>query len=260
MIMGREKLFKEFLEECKKNHQICGAGNPYAHILLVGQEHYAKKRIDNRQWNDYLEGNYAYCSVENNPWIKKDENDNRWRNYQNPSKTWYYYQQLINKALPKRLNRSERGVRDFEFDAFTTELNNEAKPSSTTDREGVKGNIESRLKIFERSKFIQSFSVIVLACGNYLTNSVELGVTQINDTFGVIFDDDLNNNGVPKGWHKSGKGKLWFTTHHSEDKQKLVIHTRQFSLRYTSSEDREWLINEMGTIIRDHLDQLKNLD
>jgi hypothetical protein len=95
--MNRTKIFEEFLEECKKNHQICGAGNPYAQILLVGQEHYAKKRIDNRQWNDYLEGNYAYCSVENNPWIKKDENDNRWSNYQNPSKTWYYYQQLINK-------------------------------------------------------------------------------------------------------------------------------------------------------------------
>jgi hypothetical protein len=89
---------------------------------------------------------------------------------------------------------------------------------------------------------------------------VELGVTQINDTFGVKFDDELNNKGVPKGWHKSGNGKLWFTTHHSKDKQKLVIHTRQFSLRYTSSEDREWLFKEMGNIIKDHLDQLKNLD
>lgn len=259
--MDREILFKEFLEECKKNHQICGAGNPYAQILLVGQEHYAQERIDKKQWNDYLERNYAYCSVDNNPWIKKDENDNRWRNrnYQNPSKTWYYYQQLINEALPMRLNMSGRGVRDFEFDAFTTELNNEAKPSSANDREGVKDNIESRLKIFERSKFIQSFSVIVLACGNYLTNSVELGVTQINDTFGVKFDDELNDKGVPKGWHKSGKGKLWFTTHHSKDKQKLVIHTWQFSLRYTKREDREWLIDEMASVIREHLDHLKKL-
>ena len=33
--MDREKLFKEFLEECKKNNQICGAGNPYAQILKV---------------------------------------------------------------------------------------------------------------------------------------------------------------------------------------------------------------------------------
>ena len=43
--MGREKLFEEFLNECKKNNQICGAGNPYAHILLVGQEHYAKNGL-----------------------------------------------------------------------------------------------------------------------------------------------------------------------------------------------------------------------
>ena len=57
MIMDKEKQFKKFLEECKKNNQICGAGNPYAHILLVGQEHYAKERIDNKQWKVYLERN-----------------------------------------------------------------------------------------------------------------------------------------------------------------------------------------------------------
>ena len=182
MIMDRENLFKEFLEECKKNNQICGAGNPYAKILLVGQEHYAKERIDNKQWIDYLKGNYGYCSIDNNPWIMKDENDNRWRHFQNPSKTWYYYQHLIEKSLPKRLNRSGRGVRDFEFDAFTTELNNEAKPSSANDREGVKDNVESRLKIFEQSKYIQSFPVVVLACGNYLINRVDI----ILDSFSII--------------------------------------------------------------------------
>ena len=53
--MDREKLFKEFLEECKKNNQICGAGNPYAHILLVGQEHRADEPINNdKDWQDYL--------------------------------------------------------------------------------------------------------------------------------------------------------------------------------------------------------------
>lgn len=245
--MDREKLFNEFLKECKKNKQICGAGNPYAHILLVGQEHYAKIRVDENKWKEYLERNYDYCSLEKNPWIK---NDNQWRNCQNSSKTWLYYQQLINKALPNRLNRSERGVRDFEFDAFTTELNNEAKPSSANDREGVKDNIESRLKIFEQSKFIQSFPVIVLACGNYIRNQGEGADRQIDNAFDVEFDGEL------KGWHKNQKGKLWFTTHHSKDKRKLVIHTWQFSLRYVNNEDREWLIKEMANVIRDHLSKL----
>ena len=62
MIMGREKLFEEFLNECKKNNQICGAGNPYAHILLVGQEHRAKERINSVEaWKEYLRNNYRYC-------------------------------------------------------------------------------------------------------------------------------------------------------------------------------------------------------
>ena len=256
--MDRENKFEEFLEKCKKENQICGAGNPYAHILLVGQEHYAEKPITNdTEWKEYLDKNYDYCSITNNPWVKKDENDNRWRNCQNPSKTWCYYQQLINKALPKRLNRSGKQIQDFEFDAFTTELNNEAKPSSRVngkeERKQLRERIEARLKVFEESDFIKNFPVIVLACGDYVTNSVERGVTQINDTFGVEFDGEL------KGRHKSEKGKLWFTTHHSKDKQRLVIHTRQFSLRYTNKEDREWLVNEMSKVIKEHLDHLEKL-
>ena len=89
-----------------------------------------------------------------------------------------------------------------------------------------------------------------------MTNRVEKGVTQINDTFDVKFDEELNKEGEPEGWHKSEKGKLWFTTHHSKDKKKLVIHTWQFSLKYTCHEDREWLINEMASVIRDHLRKL----
>ena len=87
-------------------------------------------------------------------------------------------------------------------------------------------------------------------------HQVELKETQINDTFCVKFDEQLNGKGVPVGWHKSDNGKLWFTTHHSKDKRKLVIHTWQFSLRCTKREDREWLINEMATVIRDHLAKL----
>lgn len=252
--MDREKLFKEFIEECKKNNQICGAGNPYAHILLVGQEHYAKKRIDDdKQWKDYLEGNYGYCSLDNNPWIKRDENDNRWRNYQNPSKTWYYYQQLINKALPKRLNRSELRIRDFEFDAFTTELNNEAKPSSIVngkeEREKLRERIEARLKVFTHSDFIKSFPVIILACGDYIRNNKK--VREIDDTFHVEFCQEYGS--------KENKNRFWTHFDDKNDPRKLVIHTRQFSLGYMKPEDREWLIENMAEVIRGHLDHLKKL-
>ena len=106
------------------------------------------------------------------------------------------------------------------------------------------------MKIFEQSKFIQSFPVIVLACVNYIRNQGEGADRQIDNAFDVEFDGEL------KGWHKNQKGKLWFTTHHSKDKRKLVIHTWQFSLRYVNNEDREWLIKEMANVIRDHLSKL----
>lgn len=239
--MDREKLFKEFIEECKKNNQICGAGNPNAHILLVGQEHYAKKRIDNdKQWKEYLEENYGYCSVDNNPWIKIDENDNRWRYYQNPSKTWYYYQQLINNALPKRINRSGRAVRDFEFDAFTTELNNEAKPSSIVngkeEREKLRGRVEARLKVFEHSDFIKSFPVIILACGGYLRNNDK--IREIDDTFHVTFSERFDFS----------KGN-WFCTHYDDtNPNRLVIHTRQLSNGVSGD-----MIDEMAKVVYAHL-------
>lgn len=242
--MDREKLFEEFIKVCRSNDQICGAGNPNAHILLVGQEHYAKKRIDDdKQWKDYLEENYGYCSVDNNPWIKKDENDNRWRNYQNPSKTWYYYQQLINKALPKRLNRSGRELRDFEFDAFTTELNNEAKPSSIVngkeEREKLRERIEARLKVFKHSDFIKSFPVIILACGGYIRNNEK--VREIDDTFHVTFLERLDFS----------KGN-WFCTHYDDPNQNcLVIHTRQLSNGVSGK-----MIDKMASIIRGHLTRL----
>ena len=260
--MDRNKLFNEFLEECKKNKQICGAGNPYAQILLVGQEHYAKYQIKedkDKEWEDYLNRYYEYCSIENNPWIKNDENDNRWRDFQNSSPTWRNYQQLINEALPNRLNRSTKGIRDFEFDAFSTELNSIPRPHKTLDSQ-TKDNVKKRLALFKGSQFIQSFPVILLACGDYISNQGEGADRQIDNAFDVEFDDELNEKGVPKGWHEREKGKLWFTTHHSKDKQKLVIHTRQFSLRYTNKEDREWLIKKMADVIRGHLDHLKNLD
>lgn len=243
--MDKEKLFIEFLEECKKNNQICGAGNHNSNILLVGNEHYSETPIDDKK---YLESNYEYCA-----------NTKSWSNF-NKSKTWLYYQKLIDAAIPNRLKPTVRGERNFEEDAFTTELNSEAKPSSRVkgkeEREELRKRIKSRLELFEKSDFIKSFPVVVLACGSYLTNSVEKGITQINDTFCVKFDEQLNGKGVPVGWHKSDNGKLWFTTHHSKDKRKLVIHTWQFSLRCTKREDREWLINEMATVIRDHLAKL----
>ncbi len=111
--------------------------------------------------------------------------------------------------------------------------------------------IAERLELLKESDFIQSFPVIVLACGGYIVNREEKGILQINDTFGVKYDNELNANDIPKGWHKSEKGRMWFTTHHSDDGRKLVIHTWQLSRRVDSM-----LLEEMAKIINEHLTNL----
>ena len=241
--MNREKLFKEFLEECKKNHQICGAGNPYAQILLVGQEHRSEEPIDSeKKWQDYLDYNYWCCEI-GNPWIIKDENSDLWKQYQNSTPTWSNYQRLIDKACHNRHKRALQGERDFEFDAFTTELNNEAKPSSRVngkeEREKLRERIETRLKLFKHSDYIKSFPVIVLACGGYIRNDEK--VREIDDTFHVTFSKRYNNS--------TGN---WFCTHYDDTNPKrLVIHTRQFSNGVSYK-----MIDEMASVIREHLKKL----
>lgn len=241
--MDREKLFEAFIADCKKEKQICGSGNPNAYILLVGQEHYSKKKIsDDSEWEKYLNDNYRYC-----------EEATSWNN-NNRSNTWRYYQKLVDLALPNRKKPNLKGERNFEEDAFTTELNNEAKPSSKIEGKEekieLKERISRRLLLFKKSGFIQKFPVVVLACGGYIVNREEKGILQINDTFGVKYDNELNEKGIPKGWHKSETGRMWFTTHHSDDGRKLVIHTWQLS----RADNR--LLEEMAKIINEHLKNL----
>ena len=242
--MDREKLFKEFLEECKKNNQICGAGNPYAQILLVGQEHRAKERINSVEaWKEYLETNYRYCEIEN-PWIITDENSDLWRKYQNSTPTWSSYQHLIEEVFRERKKRVLQGDKDFEFDAFTTELNNEAKPSSRVkgkdERKKLRERIEARLEVFKNSDYIKSFPVIILACGGYIINDDK--VREIDNTFHVTFSERFNFS----------KGN-WFCTHYDDKNPNcLVIHTRQLS----NGVSYEMIDKMMAPIIRDHLRKL----
>lgn len=239
--MDREKLFKKFLEECKKKKQICGAGNPYSHILLVGQEHRAEPPINNDQdWEDYLNKNYRYCEIDN-PWIIKDENSDLWRRYQNSTPTWSNYQRLI-VGVRERNKRVLQGENDFEFDAFTTELNNEAKPSSRVkgeERKKLRERIGTRLELFKHSDYIKSFPVIILACGGYIRNNKK--VREIENTFRVTFSERLDFS----------KGN-WFCTHYDDVNQsRLVIHTRQLSNGVSGD-----MIDEMAKVIRSHLKKL----
>lgn len=221
--MDREKLFEEFLNECKAQGEICGQGNPLAKILIVAKEpHYPELR--GKELMDYISDNWQRCRI-NNPKRRKD------------LITWGYYQALIEKIYKEDYQNKihDKSVFDFEEFAYTTELSSEPRLRSNYSK--AKTNIYKRLKHFSESEFIKKFPVVILACGGYIRNDDR--IRQIEETFGVEFAkrEDISKNN-------------WICLHYNKrDKQKqLVIHTRQLS-RDVNPE----LLCKMAVVIRKHL-------
>lgn len=236
--MDREEKFEEFLEECKKRKEWSGQGNPNADILIIGKEPFHEKLItDSGKIRELLQRQYNLCKSRN--YGKGSRNKNQ---------TWSNYQKLIEQIFrPKEFNPN---VYSFEECAFTTELNTIFRPKAVLDAE-TRNNINKRLRFFKDSEFIKSFPVIILACGNFISNEEEKGFL-INTTFGVRYDIKPDLKGKPRGEHKDDyKSGHWFYTHHGDNGGKLVIHTRQLSFLFDKS-----FIKDMAKEIRDHLIKL----
>lgn len=239
--MDRDKNFEEFLEKCKNRREWSGQGNPNADILIIGKEPYNETLItDSEKIRELLQKQYNLCKSRN--YGKGPRNNNStWRNYQN----------LIEQIFPQKDFSSL--LFDFEKCAFTTELNTIFRPKAKLDEE-TRRNINKRLLFFKNSEFIKSFPVILLACGNFVSNDEKSNYI-INNTFGVEYDIESDSKGKPMGEHKEKyKSGHWFYTHHGDNGKKLVIHTRQLSFLFDNS-----FIKDMATVIRDHLDHLKKL-
>lgn len=234
--MDRERLFEKFLEECKNRNEWCGQGNPNADILIIGKEPH----------NDYFVTDQKEIQkrLQNQDDICRSGFGEAPRNKKNP--TWSNYQKMIEEVYGQKREFNPE-LFDFEKYAFTTELNTMFRPKAVLDAE-TKRNINERLRFFKDSEFIKSFRVIILACNNFISNDKERGFL-INNTFGVKFD------GKPSGEHKENTRGHWFYTHHSDDGEKLVIHTRQLSFLFDYS-----LLEHMANEIRDHLTKLGLID
>ena len=194
--MDREELFAAFIDECEKRVEICGQGNPNADILIIGKEHYCcEDTTDPILIKRRLELNYELC---------RDKKRRKAPRPKDRNPTWSNYQKLIEAIDQTR--EHDPNVRDFEEMAFTTELNTAFRPQSPKVLdETTKGNIRRRLDFFRQSELIQSFKIVVLACGNYIVNNEQRGY-QINETFGVEFDKEGGEIVTPNGY--------WFCTHH----------------------------------------------
>ena len=224
--MDREVLFEEFINECEKNNQICGQGNPNADILIIGKEPYMDLKTNQKSLQEELQRQYERC--------KRGDFGNAKRG-KNP--TWCNYQSLIEKVYKPKVEFNS-GLFDFEKYAFTTELS--SIPRKNSKYPEAKPFIQDRLRFFEKSKFIQDFPVIILACGGYIKNDDK--VREIDNTFHVEFSQEYGK--------KESKNRFW--THvDKNDPRRLVIHTRQFSNGISKD-----LIKEMASVIREHLRKL----
>ncbi len=229
--MEREELFEKFINECENEPlTFCGQGNPNADILIIGKE-------STDTSDDLIRRNIRLCRDK----ILRDAP----RDINPQNRTWGYYQKLLDEIYHRKSDYPDKW--DFEKLAFTTEMNNIPSKHSYLTKE-IKDGINKRLKFFKDSDFIQSFPVIILACSNYIRNDETNGF-RINETFNVKYDNEIGEDGHQQGEHKYSKG-FWFYTHHSEEKQKLIIHTVQLSQIQCE------MIKDMAKVIRKHL----NLD
>lgn len=226
-----------------------GSGNPNSQILIVGKEvatdieegiHKELEQINLETFNNNCTSwiqnikslvmptdipNWSFDSKENNPIhafkgveIKKEGH------------TWRKYQKLNNFIFEKET----QNVINFQDDFFITEMS--ILPSKTTAKAQKKADFLEKLSLrketFFRSEFIQDFSVVILACGNYISGP------EICNIFNVHFTEE-------KG---TARQKFWI--HSNAHKTKLVVHTRQLSAD-VSDELLRGIAEEVKTFLRE---------
>ena len=170
--MNREKLFEEYFRECRiEPKQFCGQGEKNSDILIVGKE----------STQVTVAKNHTLCEREKGCGVFRDEDKK--------NDTWCNYQTLIDYVYEGIKPHKPERKWDFEKYAFTTELNpRESKRTSNPDKK-TRDAISERLKLFQRSEFIQTFPVVILACSNYIQNKGVGEERQIDTTFGVKYCD-----------------------------------------------------------------------
>lgn len=157
-----------------------------------------------------------------------------------PQHMWRNYQRLY-EVITKGEYCEHPDCIDFVEHVFTTEMSGIANASNSDARlmAGHDEELNWRKCTFFTDEYIQSFPVVVLACGNYIRN--DDFDREINRIFNVTYD-------TVNGEHKYNDSN-WFYCHYNYDKSRLVIHTRNLSSGVKSE-----LIQDMGHIIKKHME------
>jgi hypothetical protein len=218
--------------------QYVGYGNPNADICFVGKEATGMLPLQcglgsTNYWMTSLPMFFDRIKTDN-------PSDPLWKE----GHTWNKYQKLYDAIFPE--NAAKHGTMNFEQHVFVTEMS--AMPATTTiegkNALGCEEQLALRKQIFFAHPYFKDFKVIVLACSDYIVNYGDR--REIDSLFDVTFD-------INGGAHEIGPQNA-FWVHHSADGKRMVIHTRQLS---GAVSDR--LLEEMGTVIRQHLNGYKGI-
>jgi hypothetical protein len=244
--MNKRALFKQMLEQAKKERFYIGTGNPEARILIIGKEaaidnvegkgktqHIRefennisdferdgeKYQADIENWNG---SNYSPLYPYKGQLFRIDRNQNG-----GTSRTWYNYQKLYKLIFEKAENQKI----DFHEGVFITEVN--SSPSKLTHKADT-SSVQSRKAFIKDSAFFQGFPVVIVAGLGYFEISNDQN--EIEDIFGVKFHE-------PKFAGGNTNQPYWI--HYSEGKTKLLINTRQLSMNVSDA-----LLQEIAEVVR----------
>lgn len=238
--MKYNKDFKNLLSTLEDKDYV-GLGNPNSKILFIGKEAGADENSEiihgsAKDWNR----NGSYLA---NPFIPNPDIEDE-RKLMNYGHTWQKYQSLYNQILQK-LNITQEPLEKYEINfvknVFTTELNSLHAPCTRKAKQNpnFKTELQKRKELFFDSDFIRGFQITVIFASD--NKYIETYKGEVLDLFKVTF----------YCLHEyKGKGRIWInrgTT--AENKQRIVIHTRQLA------QSENILITELASIIAEFTNQ-----
>lgn len=181
--MYREE-FVDLVNHSDWKDEFIGYGNPYADILIIGQEaaddkeseDYKKFYARNQwQWKETIEHNYLPQTdwqgeykfpkfVPSFPF--KTQKATIKSGCGNSGATWYWYQRLHDQICPDA--KDPNGNINFFERIFITELNGEPRKNHKDKQENIKSQIAKRFDIMRETKsFWSHFKVVLFLCGSY---------------------------------------------------------------------------------------------
>lgn len=269
--MNYKKEFKNALEFAEANNLYLGSGNPNGKILVIGKEHYYdhkselnsddfyKEILEVREndihknlsswrnnitesfsphWNDDLDSTIINSNPFTIYWNQKNKNNRIVNGVGNggTSNTYVNYQKIYQNVF---LNGVKEETINFQKEFFLSELNDlPSKKSFNFQRlnDLRKSLIEERKELF-KNEFFRGFPITIIASGHYPSQHN----FDIEKIFNVKWTEETIN-----------VGNSWYNLHYSNDKKRILIHTRQLSTSVSSE-----LIDSISQIILNFMNSIK---